>query len=1198
MASDDHDGRERVAVLTFDDGHKSDHAFVAPTLEQLGFGATFFITEGLGSLENKRFYLTWEEVRELHDAGFEIANHTQHHLSVRTQSRARLAEELRHIERRCTEHGIPRPTTFAYPGYQFDAAAVEIVAELGYSFARRGVDPEYAMRHASQGEDISGLGRPAYWDPTTDHPLLVPTTVDAGWYWSPERFRRVVTSAPPGTVPILTFHGVPAVEHPWVTVEPAAFQEFMQILADEGIRGIALRDLADLGSRSAADVATGADAEDGRELVAAIETRRHVNPTRLRTEHALEPIGVGERTPLLSWVPASSRRGRSQRAARVLVATDAAMLASGSGDVWDSGRVLLGDATGLRYDGPALRSLTTYHWTVRLWDGDDRVSAWAPAASFEMGPLEPDDWGGDWIAAAAEVSAPLLRTEVHLDAAVAKARAHVVGLGYHELRIDGARADDRVLAPAPSFYDDGLVRELGLGPVPRTKWASYDLTEHLHAGDNAIGVILGNGWYSAEPDIPRSPYHRDPYDDRPVLKVELRIELVTGETVTVVSGPDWRTHAGPIGYNDYCNGEEYDARLEQDGWDTPGFDASGWEPVTLVAGPSGPPAGQRTPPQRVIETIVPTEIETGESGRRLFDTGQNLTGWARITVRGAAGATVTLRHAARLDGEGRLDEASAHAEGCTARQTDRYVLKGTDAETWEPRFILHGFRFVEAVIEGEANIEALEARLVHTDADQIGTFASSEPLLDRIHANTVWSFRTALQSFPHGAGDRCERLAWLGDEGFLADNLYFDYDTAAFWEDWLDDIADAQVPDGSLPLVAPPHWHAPWGGRPNDFAYQPFPDWMATYGLVMWQHYRAFGDEHILRRHLDGVRRLADWMTEHAEDGILRIGLGDHMEPQPDGLSSHSPKTTPIALTSTAWWYKTARIVAASAAILGRSSEARDYRRQATTIRRAFDREFLDRRIGRYGSGSQTSNALPLALGMAPPSRVADVTADLVADVRRRDDHLATGIIGTTALEKALPAHGAADVMFDVMMQTTYPSWGHQVELGATTLWETWGDDPPGMSLNVMMFGATPAFLYGDVAGIAPASPGWRDIAIAPKLTARLDSAQASIRTPRGVCAIEWRRVGSDLTFELEIPATSRAEVLLPTGELWDVVIFEGDDEVWRDGSGFRRRPGVAAAERHHDHVAMKVGGGIYIFRVRPLPVARETGPPSRPGAT
>ena len=1181
----DHEGPERVAVLTFDDGHKSDHAFVAPTLERLGFGGTFFITEGLGALENKRFYLTWEEVRELHEAGFEVGNHTQHHLSVRDQTRPELAEELRHIERRCAEHGIPRPTTFAYPGYQFDAAAVEVVRELGYAFARRGVDPEYSMRNASQGEDISGLGRPAYWDPATDHPLLVPTTVDAGWYWSPERFRRVVTSAPAGTVPILTFHGIPAVEHPWVTVEPDAFLEFMHILADAGFRGIALRDLAELHGKSAPDAE--ADASTGREVVAAIETRRRVNPTELRTEHAQGPIGVGERRPWLSWVPASSRRAQAQRAAQVLVARDAATLAAGSGDVWDSGRVLMSDATGLRYDGPALESMTTYHWTVRLWDGADRISTWAPAASFEMGPLEAGDWGGAWIAADADASAPLLRTDVHLPAPVLRARAHVVGLGYHELHVNGTKADDRVLAPAPSFFDDGLVKELGLGPVPRTKWASYDLTKQLREGDNAVGVMLGNGWYSIEPDIPRSPYHRDPYDDRPVLLVELRIELTDGETVTVVSGPDWRTHAGPISYNDYCNGEEYDARLEQDDWSAPAFDAFGWKPVTLVEGPSGPPAGQRTPPQRVIETITPVDIDVEEPERRLFDAGQNLTGWVRIRVRGEAGSTVTIRHAARLDGKGQLDDASNMADGCTARQTDRYTLRGGGTETWEPRFTLHGFAIIETITAGKVTVEAIEARVVHSDVDRIGSFGSSEPLLDRIQANTTWSFRSAMQGFIQGSGDRCERLGWLGDPGFLADNMFLDFQTASFWADWLDDIADAQMPDGAVPIVAPPHWHAPWGGRPNDFAYQPWPDWMATYAQVVWQHYRAFGEVGIFERHHDGIKRLADWMSSQATEHILSIGLGDHMEPQPDGLSSHSPKLTPIELTSTAWYYETTRIVAASAAALGKDDDAERYEHLAQGIRTAFNRRFFDRKTGRYGPGNQTSNALPLMFGMAPRGREADVTADLVADVRARGDHLWTGIMGTTALEKALPANGAAGAMYDVMMQTTYPSWGHQIELEATTLWETWADDPPGMSLNIYMFGATPAFLYGDVAGIAAASPGWRDIAIAPKLTARLDAARASIRTPRGVCAIEWRRVGSDLTFELEIPATSRAEVLLPTGELWDVAIFEGDHEIWRDGRGFERRPGVTSAKRGHDHVALKVGGGIYIFRVRPLPAAR-----------
>jgi peptidoglycan/xylan/chitin deacetylase (PgdA/CDA1 family) len=299
---------ERIAVLTFDDGNKSDHAYVAPILQRFGFGATFFITEGLGFLKIKRFYLAWEEIAELHRAGFEIANHTRSHLGVRAQSRAVISAELEHIERRCADHGIPRPTTFAYPGYQFSPAAIEVLRERGYRFARRGPDPEFSMRDARQGEENDGLGRPRAWDPRVDHPLLVPTTVDANKHWTPERFRRVVTGVPDDTIVVLTFHGVPAIEHPWGTTDPADFLEFMTILRDEGFRVIALRDTATLEG----DLASRSDHDDGAasDLIAEVGMRRRLTPTELRCEWQRDPIGIGGATPLLSWVPESSRRGQ------------------------------------------------------------------------------------------------------------------------------------------------------------------------------------------------------------------------------------------------------------------------------------------------------------------------------------------------------------------------------------------------------------------------------------------------------------------------------------------------------------------------------------------------------------------------------------------------------------------------------------------------------------------------------------------------------------------------------------------------------------------------------------------------------------------------------------------------------------------------------------------------------------------------
>jgi alpha-L-rhamnosidase len=805
-----------------------------------------------------------------------------------------------------------------------------------------------------------------------------------------------------------------------------------------------------------------------------------------------------------------------------------------------------------------------------------------------MGLLDPADWRGQWIAATPDVSAPLLRTDFQVSGLVRRARAYVLGLGYHELRVNGQKADDRVLDPAPTFYDDALTRELGLGPVPRTKYATYDVTSLLRDGDNALGVILGNGWFSVEADIPRSPYHRDPYSDRPVLRLDLRIELTSGETVSVTSGPDWRTTPGPILYNDYCNGEEYDARLEQDGWDEPGFDDTSWDAVEAVPGPSGPPSAQRTPVARVIETRSTTAVDSADAGTRIFDVGQNLVGWVRIRVRGQRGSSVRLRHAARLDDEGRLDYRSNLGDGCTSRQADRYIIRGGGAEIWEPRFTLHGFRFIEVTTTDGASVDEVEARVVHNDVDQVASFASSSALLDQIHSNTVWSIRAGLQGFLQSTGDRCERLGSLGDAGFLADGLFWDYDLASFWADWFDDILDAQMPDGSLPIVAPPHWHAPWGGRPNDFAYQPWPDWMATYPILVWNHYRFYADAGLLGRHYQGMKRLSDWMSTQATDQIVLIGLGDHMEPQPDGLSSHSPKRTPIELTSTAWYYESTRIVAASARALGKVDDARRYERLAGEIRRAFNRRYFDRKLGRYGTGSQTANALPLSLGLAPRGRERDVAADIVANIRARDSHLATGLMGTPALGHALPEHGAADIMLEVMSQTTYPSWGHQIAMGATTGWETWGDDPPGMSLNMWMFAGAQTFLFRDVAGISPASPGWRDLTVRPKLTDQLDSARASIRTPRGEASVDWWREGSDLRFDIVIPSTSSADVWLPTGDQWDFVVFDGEDELWRDSGELRPRPGITRVTRGEDHVRFRVGGGTYILRLRPLPTVRH----------
>ena len=569
---------------------------------------------------------------------------------------------------------------------------------------------------------------------------------------------------------------------------------------------------------------------------------------------------------------------------------------------------------------------------------------------------------------------------------------------------------------------------------------------------------------------------------------------------------------------------------------------------------------------RVLATRAPVAESRTAAGARLLDFGQHHTGWTRITVSGPAGAQVVLRHAGEVDAAGELDDDANMGAWIQARQTDTYILRGDERETWEPRFTLHGFRYVEVTAPPEMTVHEAVSCLVHSDLAQVGRFTCSDPLLNQIHDNAVWSMRASLQGFPQDAAERAERVGWTGDPGWAVGEYLLNVDTLGFWRKWLDDLADAQLPDGRFPVVCPIHWRgsvelpAPDGYLvPEDhdpmlhFPYGAWPDFsMTSYPAIAWALYEFYGDRSILARHYPGMRRGLEFMLSRTTNGILPTGLGDHMEPQADGTCSVFPQRTSRECTSTAWLYAVADIVAKSARVLGRTEDAAQFAGVAAEVKDAFTKRFLNADSATYDSGSQTAAALALWLGLVPDEHRAAVLAALVADIERRDWHLDTGTMGTAALQHVLPA----EVMHRLATQTTFPSWGHQIAMGATTIWETWGGDPT-FSRNMKLLVATEKFLFHDVAGLAPAAPGWSRIRVRPQLTGVLAHASAQVRTPRGVAAVEWSADPLQLT--VTVPASSTAEVWLPAGSVPCV-----------DGTA------PADATTHPDSVRFEVGGGTH----------------------
>ena len=1179
-----------LVLLTFDDANHSDLANVAPLLSRHGFGATFFVSEGLGFTEGKPGeFMTWDEIRELHELGFEIGNHTKSHLDTTQLTAEDVRAEIEHIQRRCAENGISAPTSFCYPGFHHSPDVVRVVASEGFTFARRGVYPEYS-------DTGRGARGPAY-DPRLDHPLLIPTTGYAGPEWTLDDLAWAVDQARDGRIASICFHGVPLRRYHWVSTELDAFGAYMQYLADAGCTVIACRDLADYVEEAWA----------GTDPYEAINSRTRFAAIDAKCEYQTDPLGIDEPAPRFSWrIQATDRsqsqstyravaRSQSQSAYRILVSSSRAGLDAGIGDRWDSGKVASDTTNGIAYAGTPLCSGQRCWWKVQTWDGEGRPGTDSPPAIFETALLEPEDWEASWISAARGVSAPLLRTETMLEAEPRRARCYVSGLGYYELYINGQRVGDRVLDPATTYYHNDQPVELG----SRVLYATYDVTRHLRAGPNAVGLMLGNGWYSAGDDVPTAPSHREPYGDRPVALLQLDIDLDGGEAVRLVSDSSWRASAGPITYNDYSHGETYDARLEQPGWCEPGFDDGPWEAAEAASAPSGRLQAQPLQPIRIVQTISPTRSFASGDRATIYDFGQNMTGWTRLAVCGPAGARVTIRHGHGVHPDGSLDNRSnmysyaddvefhlaAAARGeqgfnnggedydHSARQTDTYVLAGTGPKVYEPRFTLHGFRYAEVSCDPpQVTVESIEARHARTSVAETEGFECSDPLLNRIHSNVTWTFASSLQGYPQDAADRSERVGWLGDP--VADDFSFTFDAVLFWSKWLDDLADSQLPSGDLPVISPLHWR-----RTYD-CYLMYPVWKSSYPVVAWDTYLASGDPRILERHYDRIEALVRFLGTHAGGHLLDEGLGDHMEPQPDGTSTFAPVRTPAGLTSTAFYCRDVQILAWAAAILGDERRAEKYSRLAADIRAAFNERYFDDETASYATGSQGSNAIPLALGLVPAGHSDGVLANIVSDIETNcDGHLSTGMLGTDALARVLPAGGRADVFFTVATQTTFPSWGEQVAKGATTLWEAWeGETDPQLSYNMKLFGSVQKFFFRDLAGIRRDSPGYATFSVEPQVVGGLTHARAELSTVRGAISASWRSDNGTFALDVAVPPNTRATVRIPKLEEKDPSISESGATVWNRGEPVAGRPGIAGARDEADAVVFDVGSGDYAF--------------------
>ncbi len=843
----------------------------------------------------------------------------------------------------------------------------------------------------------------------------------------------------------------------------------------------------------------------------------------------VEPLGVDSAVPRLSWVleAAAGARSLRQEAYQILVARSASALARGKGELWDSGRVVSSAQNNVVYCGKALRTGEQCFWKVRVW-GSDGSSAWSKVAKWEMGMLAPSDWKAKWLDDGKAVPAsdadfyqedpaPLFRREFGVRGAVARARLAISGLGYYEASLNGSRVGDHVLDPGWTRVEK------------RVLYSIYDVTSSLKKGSNCLGVMVGNGWYNPLPLrlFGRFDLRKELTVGRPRVVAQLTIEYKDGSSEVIGTDERWKVGEGPILRNNVYLGEVYDARRDQVGWDSAGFDDGDWRSPRLAVGDVGPLVSQSQPPIRVTSSWKAKALSSPKPGVFVYDMGVNFSGWVGVQMELAAGQTVRFRYGELLNKDGSLNpmtsvagqikykrkEAGESVGGPGAPeiawQEDTFIAKG-GKEVFEPRFTFHGFRYVEITgLPAALPLAAVMAKRLNSDVESVGEFECSNPMLNEVQAMCRRTFLSNIFSVQSDCPHR-ERLGYGGDIVATSEAFIANYDMSGFYAKAVRDWSDSSRLDGMFTDTAPfmgiQYCGVIWAMAPV---------------LLAEQLHQYYGDFRIGAEEYAAARRWLMQVEKQYPSGIVTDGLSDH-----EGL-----EPTPSAEMVTPMYYWSAKLMAGAAGRLGRSADQEHFGHLASTVQKAYLAKFYDPATGKVGIGSQSNQAIGLRTGIVPLADREKVLGYLVERVHDKKDHLSTGILGTNYMLQALSQSGEIDLAYKIATQPDFPGWGWMLKGGATTLWEHWEFSDNTYSHNHPMFGSVSQWMMQELGGIQPDpdAVGFDKILIRPQVPKGLDWVKSSYRSVRGKIVSNWRRVGDLVRFEVEIPVNSAARVVLPS---------------------------------------------------------------------
>ncbi len=894
-----------------------------------------------------------------------------------------------------------------------------------------------------------------------------------------------------------------------------------------------------------------------------VSTVSIVNP---RTELLLNPLGIDALQPSLSWELISNERGQKQTAYQLLVASTEEKLNQNIGDLWNSEKIVSDKSTFVKYEGKELASGQQCFWKVKIWDVQGHETEWSKAAMWSMGLLNSFNWKATWVGLdklvgvddttgeKRKLSARYLRKEFFIEKSVKRATAYICGLGLNELYINGVKISDEVLSPGLTQYDK------------RSFYVTYDVTKNINIKKNTVGVILGNGRYFAMRKKDPAPMVTFGF---PKLLLQMDVEFSDGTHQLIISDPTWKlTTDGPIIENNEYDGEVYDARKEMKGWNENGFDDSKWMNTEPVGKSSPVLNAQMIEPIRITEKIKPLTVSEVKPGVFVYDMGQNIVGWIRLNVSGSAGQTVKLRFAETLQQDGNLYTANLRGASCT----DYYTLKGEGQEVWEPRFVYHGFRFVELTgFPGKADLTSILGCVVHDDVQRTGQFMCSSEMMNKIFTNASWGMRGNYRSIPTDCPQRDERQGWLGDRANNCFGESFIFGINRLYTKWIVDICDEQRESGSISDVCPAYWAF----------YNDNVTWAGTPVLIAKMLYQQYGDLQGLQKSYPFLKKWMLYMKEkYMKDDLMpRDSYGDWCTPPEKPELIHSKDTNRVSkgdYIGSAAYFQLSNIMHDFALLLQLPDDAKLFDEQAKKIKDAINKKYWNATTKTYSNNTATASILALYFGLAPKENIPLVMNNLIDKIEKQHEgHIPTGLVGTQYLMRTLTYNGRADIAYRFATETTYPSWGYTIKNGATTIWELWNGNTADPSMNsgnhVMLLGDYNVWLFEEVAGIKsdPNMPGFKHIIMHPDLTEQLSMAKATYNSLYGDIISAWKKEGTQFSWKIKVPVNTTATISIPA---------ISSDQVKEGGKNIADVQGVKFVKMTDGKAIYNIESGSYSF--------------------